>query len=150
MSNISADLIWALNRSHNSFLVKRKEAGGVQFSRDPLNLTNKHSRKQAGFANEKAVGVQDSGNGGIVLVTKKTKTGLNKPASNTNTVTFGKNTPTRKIYKGVATHVGKNGYRSDLLSDAVQRTSAIRWSQKEKKEKAASKPRGAKAQKIEA
>jgi len=29
----------------NAFLVKRKQAGGVQFSRDPLNLLNKHSRK---------------------------------------------------------------------------------------------------------
>lgn len=26
-------------------LVKRKQAGGVQFSRDPLNLTNVYSRK---------------------------------------------------------------------------------------------------------
>ena len=31
--------------SHNALLVKRKQAGGVQFSKDPLNLTNKHSRK---------------------------------------------------------------------------------------------------------
>jgi large subunit ribosomal protein L28e len=33
--------------------VKRKQAGGVQFSRDPLNLLNKHSRKYAGYANSK-------------------------------------------------------------------------------------------------
>lgn len=31
--------------NNNSYLVKRKEAGGVQFSRDPLNLTNLNSRK---------------------------------------------------------------------------------------------------------
>ena len=30
---------------NNAYLVKRKTAGGVQFSRDPLNLMNKHSRK---------------------------------------------------------------------------------------------------------
>jgi large subunit ribosomal protein L28e len=37
--------------SQNAFLVKRKGAGGVQFSRDPLNLLNKHSRKYSGYAN---------------------------------------------------------------------------------------------------
>lgn len=31
--------------SQNSFLVKRKTDGSPQFSRDPLNLTNVHSRK---------------------------------------------------------------------------------------------------------
>ena len=34
---------------HNSFLVKRKTYGGVQFSRDPLNLVNQHSRKVRGL-----------------------------------------------------------------------------------------------------
>lgn len=31
--------------TNNAFLVKRKSGGGSQFSRDPLNLINKHSRK---------------------------------------------------------------------------------------------------------
>jgi hypothetical protein len=31
--------------NQNAFLVKRNTNGGVQFSRDPLNLTNLHSRK---------------------------------------------------------------------------------------------------------
>ena len=30
---------------NNAYLVKRKSGGGSQFSRDPLNLMNKHSRK---------------------------------------------------------------------------------------------------------
>lgn len=30
---------------NNAYLVKRKTAGGSQFSKDPLNLMNKHSRK---------------------------------------------------------------------------------------------------------
>ena len=30
---------------NNSYLVKRKSGGGAQFSKDPLNLVNKHSRK---------------------------------------------------------------------------------------------------------
>ncbi len=31
--------------SSNCYLVKRRENGGAQFSRDPLNLLNKHSYK---------------------------------------------------------------------------------------------------------
>jgi hypothetical protein len=64
-SNVSADLIWEIVRecreppttmsifltltafpgNQNSYLVKRKALGGVSFSRDPLNLTNRHTRK---------------------------------------------------------------------------------------------------------
>jgi len=40
-----------LTGHNNAFLCKRKQAGGVQFSRDPLNLVNKHSRKYEGYAN---------------------------------------------------------------------------------------------------
>lgn len=40
-----AGLTSATTGNNNSFLVKRKQAGGVQFSRDPLNLVNKNSRK---------------------------------------------------------------------------------------------------------
>jgi large subunit ribosomal protein L28e len=47
---------------NNAFLCKRKQAGGVQFSRDPMNLTNKHSRKNAGFLNDKAIGIQPDSN----------------------------------------------------------------------------------------
>jgi large subunit ribosomal protein L28e len=36
-------LLWTGN--NNSYLVKSKRNGGIQFSRDPLNLTNKNSRK---------------------------------------------------------------------------------------------------------
>lgn len=36
--------------SNNAFLVKRKSGGGSQFSRDPLNLMNKHSRKVGSYS----------------------------------------------------------------------------------------------------
>lgn len=39
--------------TQNAYLVKRPGYGGVQFSSDPLNLTNKHSRKHAGFVNDR-------------------------------------------------------------------------------------------------
>jgi len=53
IDNISADLIWEVVRNNNSFLTKSKRNGGVQFSRDPLNLINKNTRKHAGFVNDK-------------------------------------------------------------------------------------------------
>lgn len=63
------------------------------------------------------------------------------------TVNYGPKTSTRKIYKGVANKTAQNGYRADLREEAVARVSAIRQSQKAKKDTPASKPRGAKARK---
>jgi hypothetical protein len=45
MATLSSDLIWEVTRGNSSTLVKRKQAGGVQFSKDPLNLRNQYSRK---------------------------------------------------------------------------------------------------------
>ncbi|EAA33690.1 hypothetical protein GE21DRAFT_4187 [Neurospora crassa] len=146
LSNVSADLIWEITRSHNSFLVKRKSGGGVQFSRDPLNLTNKHSRKYAGFVNDKAVGVVPGEKGGVVVTTKKAGS-INKPAAR-YTVAFGANKTARKTYKAIARQVA--GYRSDLLKAAVARASAIRRSQRAVKPEPAQKLRGNAAKKAAA
>jgi large subunit ribosomal protein L28e len=53
-----------------------------------------------------------------------------------------------RIYKAVADHVGKNSYRSDLNQHAVARASAIKLSQKEKKETPQQKPRGRRAKQL--
>jgi large subunit ribosomal protein L28e len=69
LSNMSSDLVWEIVRkfcaafrlpkrgestvinnlgllgNNNCFLSKSNRNGGVQFSHDPLNLTNKNSRK---------------------------------------------------------------------------------------------------------
>ncbi|KAF3925647.1 Barrierpepsin [Orbilia brochopaga] len=42
---IASDLLWEVTRNNSSYLVKRKKAGGIKLSRDPLNLRNIHSRK---------------------------------------------------------------------------------------------------------
>ena len=47
---------------NNAYLCKRKQAGGVQFSRDPMNLVNRHSRKYEGFVNDKAIGINADDN----------------------------------------------------------------------------------------
>ena len=49
-----SSLIWALIKDNNSFIKKR---GGVIFTTEPGNVTNKHSFKFSGLANKKAVSV---------------------------------------------------------------------------------------------
>ena len=52
-----------------------------------------------------------------------------------------------RIYKGVADFTAKNGYRGDIRENAVSRVSAIRRSQKAKKDSPAQKLRGKQAKK---
>ncbi|KAG0648250.1 60S ribosomal [Hyphodiscus hymeniophilus] len=147
-SHVSSDLIWEITRNQNAFLVKRNTTGGIRFSKDPLNLTNTHSRKQAGFVNDKAIGVSPAkgDKGGVVLTTKKTKH-VQRPGSNYHTTTFGSNKSTRSTYKSIVNITAKSGYRSDLRSSAVARASAIRQSQRPKKDLPERKTRGTKAKK---
>ncbi|RJE21252.1 60S ribosomal protein L28 [Aspergillus sclerotialis] len=146
MAAISNDLVWQITRNQNAFLVKRRSGGGSQFSNDPMNLVNKHSYKNAGYANNKAVGVQATENGGVVVLTKK-PSNPQQPGKNLVSVTYGPNASSRKIYKGVADKTAKNGYRADLREDAVARVSAIRRAQRPKKDAPAKKLRGAQAKK---
>ncbi|TKA28935.1 hypothetical protein B0A50_03346 [Salinomyces thailandicus] len=144
--NISPDLVWECCRNQNAFLCKRKQAGGVQFSRDPLNLVNKHSRKYAGFVNDTAIGIQRDDNT-VKLITKLQKR-KNQPAKMYHESSFSASTPSRKVYKSVVNSTAKKGYRADLRAEAVARASAVKLSQRERKEKARPvKLRGAKARK---
>ncbi|KAI0389991.1 60S ribosomal protein L28 [Xylariaceae sp. FL0594] len=146
---VSADLVWEIVRANNSFLVKRKAAGGVQLSRDPLNLTNKHSRKWAGFVNEKALGVAPKGDKGVKVLSKKTSA-ANQPAKAITETSFRGDKSTRKVYVAVANQAAKNGYRADLRQAAVARASAILKSQKDPKPTPEPKLRGSKAKKAAA
>jgi large subunit ribosomal protein L28e len=148
-TNVSADLVWQITRNQNAFLVQRNNAGGVRFSRDPLNPINIHSRKYAGYANDKALGLQASEDGGLVLIAKNASNTQN-PAKNIRTIAYGPSTSNRKIYKSVASSTAKNGYRADLREAAVSRVSAIRRSQQPKKDAPAPKVRGVKAKKAAA
>ncbi|KAK9376124.1 ribosomal L28e/Mak16 [Lipomyces chichibuensis] len=130
MSSISNDLIWELTRSNSSYLVKRKSGSGVQFSREPLNLTNKHTYVQSGLANSKAAGVALSESGSIVLSTKKAGT-FATPSKSVISTTFKPYKTNRKIYAAVAG--ATKGYRDDLRSAAVSRASALLASKKPKK-----------------
>ncbi|KAJ5902492.1 60S ribosomal protein L28 [Penicillium taxi] len=145
-SNVSNDLVWQLTRNQNAYLVRRNTGGGAQFSRDPLNLVNKQSFKYAGYANSKAIGIQGTDSGDLNVVTKKTSSPQH-PAKTFVTVTYGPKASIRKIYKGVADKTAKSGYRADLREEAVARVSAVRQSQRPKKETPVKAPRGVKARK---
>ncbi|KAK4193627.1 putative cytosolic 60S ribosomal protein Rpl28 [Podospora australis] len=149
MSNVSADLIWEIARLQNAYLVKRPSSGGVQFSRDPLNLTNLHSRKYAGFVNDKAIGVT-GGEKGAVVVTSKKAGSANKPAAGVIKTTFNGSKSGRKIYKAIANQTAKSHYRGDLRQAAVARASAIRASQRPVKPSPEPKLRGNAAKKAAA
>ncbi|KDN68397.1 putative ribosomal L28e family protein [Colletotrichum sublineola] len=159
LPNVSPDLIWEVVRSQNAFLVNRNDAGGLQLSRDPLNLVNKHSRKYAGFVNDKryeatvtdkihnqAIGVVPNEKGGVKVISKNQKNG-NKPAKSLTEVTYGGNKSARKTYSAVARQAAAGGYRADLREAAVQRVSAIRLAQRPVKPTPEKKPRGNKAKK---
>lgn len=47
---MSSELVWAIVKNNNSFLVKRDNA---QFSAEPTNLMNLNSFKYSGIANYK-------------------------------------------------------------------------------------------------
>merc|ERR1712093_346548 len=57
---------------------------------------------------------------------------------------------TRKTYKAIVSSTAKSGYRPDLRAPAVARASAIRFSQRPKKDTPEAKVRGAKAKKAAA
>ncbi|KAK4961064.1 hypothetical protein LTR10_001554 [Elasticomyces elasticus] len=146
IENISPDIVYACTRSRNAFLVKRNNTGGLQFSRDPLNLTNKHSRKYAGYCNPQAIGIRADGN--TVEVVTKLPNRINKPATQLQLSSFSSSTPSRKLYKSVVNSTAKKGYRADLRAEAVARASAVKLSQAEKKDvKRELKLRGSKARK---
>ena len=54
-----------------------------------------------------------------------------------------------RIYKGIVNYTAKQGYRADLRQEAVACASAIRESQRPKKETPVPKLRGLKAKKAE-
>ncbi|KAI0425788.1 ribosomal L28e family protein [Xylaria sp. FL1042] len=143
---VSSDLVWEIVRNNNSFLVKRKASGGVQFSRDPLNLTNKHARKWAGFVNDKAIGVVPGEKNAVKVLSKKTSA-ANQPAKAVTETTYSGGKSARKTYVAVANQAAKSNYRADLRQAAVARTSAILHSYKEPKPTPETKPRGNKAKK---
>ncbi|PWN34300.1 ribosomal protein L28e [Meira miltonrushii] len=136
------DLQWLLTRKTSCFLVKQKGLARV-FSREPNNLAQIHSYRYSGLVNDKNVSVEASKSGkGLVVSTKKADVAQGKIAGSRTTQSLKRGGPRHKA-GAVAEIVGKKGYRSDLLKDAVARASAIaRAQQGGRKQPPAKKVRG--------
>ncbi|CAO3594296.1 unnamed protein product [Absidia cylindrospora] len=137
---MSSALVWELIKNNNSFLVKR---GGLQLSSEPSNLTNKHSFKYSGLANEKSVAIQAAPRG-VKVTTKKTKN-ANSPAKSVNSVVIAKGR--RQTAKSVANLIARSKYRPDLLPAALARASAVISSQQPVKAKNLRPAKGVRAEK---
>merc|ERR1712173_349302 len=55
---MSQAVVWSIIRNNHAYLVKSKKNGGVQFSKHPANLKNKHTLKYSGIANSNTVAIQ--------------------------------------------------------------------------------------------
>ncbi|KAI4834023.1 hypothetical protein E4T45_10139, partial [Aureobasidium sp. EXF-8846] len=131
---------------NNALLVKRNQAGGVQFSKDPLNLTNLHSRKYSSLANPQAIGIEAKGD--KIVVSTKIANNSSKPAKSYSTTTFKSTTPSRKLINNAVSGSTKRGYRQDLHMEAIQRASAVKKSTRAvKASNKVTKLRGGKAKK---
>ncbi|TFK89852.1 ribosomal protein L28e [Polyporus arcularius HHB13444] len=117
---MSSDLQWLLLRNSNAFLVKRVPEGPI-LSKEPGNLTNLHSFKYSGLANEKlpqTIVVKDT-ESGIQLLTRKK--GASPRAVNpafTTTTIRPRSGPRRAA--GVTAKLAKRGYRPDLRAHQLE------------------------------
>merc|ERR1712146_183043 len=110
----SSDLLWALTRKNNSFLVKRN---GLQLTSEPNNLTGKHCFKYSGLANEEAVGVEECPRG----VTLKRKNKKNAMAPKRNVVSMDLKKDFRKVAQTLKNKTEGSYYRKDLSQAALAR-----------------------------
>jgi len=142
---MSADLYWEITRNYSSYVVKRGSASGqVVFSKEPLNLKNKHSKKYSGLVTEKAIGVQPSEKGLTVITKTDNAKNGSKPAKLYHQANISKKS-NRKVYSAIVSSTAKKYYRPDLREDAVARASAILATHGPKKAIPDNKPRGVKA-----
>merc|ERR1712153_168357 len=103
----SSDLLWALTRKTNCFLVKRN---GLQLTSEPNNLTAKHCFKFSGLANEEAEGVEECPRG-ITLKRKKKR----------NVVSMDLKKDFRKVAQTLKNKTEGSYYRKDLSQAALAR-----------------------------
>merc|ERR1712139_762 len=121
----SSDLLWALTRKTNAFLVKRN---GLQLTSEPNNLMNKHSFKYSGLANLETVGVEDNTRG----ITLKMKNKKNSQNPKRNIVPVDLKKDFRKVAKTIRNKTEGKFYRKDLCKPALARWYKVWKSQNSK------------------
>merc|ERR1712118_237141 len=108
----SSDLLWALTKKQNAFLVKRNR---LQLSSEPGNLMNKNSFKYSGLANAEVVDIQDDEKG--ITFSRKNKKNANQPARNFVKQQLKKDF--RKVAKTISKKTEGCNYRKDLKKPAL-------------------------------
>merc|ERR1712091_766849 len=110
----SSDLLWALTKKNNAFLVKRNM---LQLSSEPGNLMNKNSFKYSGLANLETVDVQDNTKG--ITFSRKNKKNSAQPKRNMVSVDLKKDF--RKVATSISSKTEGANYRKDLSKPALAR-----------------------------
>ena len=123
---MSSDIVWQTIRNNSSFLVKRN---GIQFSREPGNLTGLNSYKYNGLANNKTVSVEaapgTTKTGAVIR--KKNNKKANKPAKlHVDTKVIG---GFRRVAAKISKETAGSHYRPDLEKAALARWTKIHRSQ---------------------
>ncbi|QQP50791.1 60S ribosomal protein L28, partial [Caligus rogercresseyi] len=55
------DVVWSVIRGNSAFFLKKRNCP-KPFSTEPLNLSNKHSKRYSGLANSKTIGINPTAN----------------------------------------------------------------------------------------
>lgn len=118
-----SQLTWLLVKKNNAFLVNRD---GVQFSRDPYNLTNKNTYSASGLANPGAVDVSVVGKD--IIMKTKISSKSRKPKSIGASSRLGLNP--KRVNKCVTSQTLGSAFRADLRKNALARWTALNRSQK--------------------
>ncbi|KAH7097834.1 ribosomal protein L28e [Auriculariales sp. MPI-PUGE-AT-0066] len=140
---MSTDLQWLLIRKYNSFLVKRLPEGPI-LSKEPGNLTNLHSHKYSGLANNKTIHIAPA-TSGVSVTTRKTSVHPSIVGKSSYKTTLRPRSGNRRVAGAISKGTASKGYRPDLRHAAVTRAHAILESQREKKDAPEKKVRGKKA-----
>jgi large subunit ribosomal protein L28e len=120
--NQSPELVWALLKKQNRFVIKRN---GVTFSTEPGNVRNLNKFKYSGLAPKKIVSVEPGPRSHIILSYKRKGRG-HKPATQFIRIVLKKDP--RRVNHAVRHYVRR--YRPDLLRDILARVTRIRAVQK--------------------
>ena len=115
MTSLPASQAWLYVRNNSSFLVKRN---GVQFSREPGNLTQLNTYKSSGLCNDKAIDINLDEDGKIVMALKAPKRAT-KPSKSLNKTPLRKNF--RRSAKAIQSQTAGKFYRGDLTGKALAR-----------------------------
>ncbi|KAG5437602.1 hypothetical protein PCANB_000639 [Pneumocystis canis] len=140
---MNGDHIWACLKKNASFLVKRKGGKPTIFSRDPLNMINKHSPVYSGFLSEKALGIESrkDNKGIVILIKNQSEEFRNKPFRLIRKVSFSSYRSFSFISRHLRSFTMKKSYRPDLQKIALLRARLLLSSQIHKKSFSSKKSR---------